>query len=223
MLPPLPGRSASSRARADAVCHRPPSERKSTTISARSAATAARDGHDHDRRDVAAGEECRYHRHLARPDRFEPEYAAEHGARSIHRRHSSLGPPPPRAVTPSPRSIDTPMYACACYRDNMIRAQIHLEFDQYERLKAHAARRSKSFAKLVREGVGEGLLHRATAALLGASRRGVSPTDWPSFTIVRERGIGHAFAFDGDLGGGHWSSCPPVLRPRCRRPDFETW
>lgn len=35
----------------------------------------------------------------------------------------------------------------------MIRTQIQLNADQYERLKALAARQSKSFAQLVREGV----------------------------------------------------------------------
>ena len=35
----------------------------------------------------------------------------------------------------------------------MIRTQIQLDPDQYERLKALAARRSTSFAQLVREGV----------------------------------------------------------------------
>ena len=35
----------------------------------------------------------------------------------------------------------------------MIRTQIQLEPEQYERLKTLAARRSKSFAQLVREGV----------------------------------------------------------------------
>jgi len=35
----------------------------------------------------------------------------------------------------------------------MIRTQIQLSPDQYERLKALAARQSKSFAQLVREGV----------------------------------------------------------------------
>ncbi len=35
----------------------------------------------------------------------------------------------------------------------MIRTQIQLDPDQYERLKALAARQSKSFAQLVREGV----------------------------------------------------------------------
>ena len=35
----------------------------------------------------------------------------------------------------------------------MIRTQIQLSPDQYERLKTLAARRSKSFAQLVREGV----------------------------------------------------------------------
>ena len=35
----------------------------------------------------------------------------------------------------------------------MVRTQIQLSLDQYERLKALAARRSTSFAQLVREGV----------------------------------------------------------------------
>ena len=45
------------------------------------------------------------------------------------------------------------MSAWECYHDIMIRAQIQLEPEQYERLKALAARQSKSFAQLVREGV----------------------------------------------------------------------
>ena len=45
------------------------------------------------------------------------------------------------------------MYALECYHGIMIRTQIQLDRDQYERLKVLAARRSKSFAQLVREGV----------------------------------------------------------------------
>ena len=47
--------------------------------------------------------------------------------------------------------------------------------------------------------VGEELLHRAMAALLASSYRGVSLTDWSSFVLMRERGIVHAFAFDEDF------------------------
>lgn len=47
--------------------------------------------------------------------------------------------------------------------------------------------------------IGEELLHRAMAALLASSRRGVSLTDWSSFVLMRERGIVHAFAFDEDF------------------------
>ena len=45
------------------------------------------------------------------------------------------------------------MYAVKCYHAVMIRTQVQLDRDQYERLKVLAARRSKSFAQLVREGV----------------------------------------------------------------------
>lgn len=51
----------------------------------------------------------------------------------------------------------------------MIRTQIQLESDQYERLKELAARRSKSFAQLVREGV---------AHVLEAEER---ESDWDRF------------------------------------------
>lgn len=47
--------------------------------------------------------------------------------------------------------------------------------------------------------VGEDLLHRAMAALLASSHRGISLTDWSSITLMRERGIMHAFAFDEDF------------------------
>ena len=45
------------------------------------------------------------------------------------------------------------MYAVKWYHDNMIRTQIQLDPDQYERLKELAARQSKSLSQLVREGV----------------------------------------------------------------------
>ena len=45
------------------------------------------------------------------------------------------------------------MHALKCYRDVMIRTRIQLDPDQYERLKALAARRSTSLSQLVREGV----------------------------------------------------------------------
>ena len=47
--------------------------------------------------------------------------------------------------------------------------------------------------------VDESLLHRAMAALLASSLRGVGLTDWSSFTIMRERGITQVFAFDEDF------------------------
>ena len=47
--------------------------------------------------------------------------------------------------------------------------------------------------------VGEELLHRAMAALLASSQRGISITDWSSFTLMREREIERAFTFDDDF------------------------
>ena len=47
--------------------------------------------------------------------------------------------------------------------------------------------------------IDENLLHRAMSALLAPSRRRVSITDWSSITLMRERGIVHAFAFDDDF------------------------
>ncbi len=43
------------------------------------------------------------------------------------------------------------------------------------------------------------LLNRAMGALLAAAQRRISLTDWTSFAIMRERGIGGAFAFDDDF------------------------
>jgi uncharacterized protein len=39
----------------------------------------------------------------------------------------------------------------------------------------------------------------AVAALLAAGRRQISLVDWTSFTVMRERSITHAFAFDDDF------------------------
>ncbi len=47
--------------------------------------------------------------------------------------------------------------------------------------------------------IDEALLHRAMAALLAASHRRISLTDWSSVTLMRERGIGRVFAFDEDF------------------------
>ena len=47
--------------------------------------------------------------------------------------------------------------------------------------------------------IDEDLLHRAMSALLASSRRRISITDWSSITLMRERGIVHAFAFDDDF------------------------
>ena len=47
--------------------------------------------------------------------------------------------------------------------------------------------------------IDEDRLHRAMSALLASSRRGVSITNWSSITLMRERGIAHAFAFDDDF------------------------
>ncbi len=66
----------------------------------------------------------------------------------------------------------------------MIRTQIQLDPEQYERLKALAARQSKSFAQLVREGVEHVLAaeQRATAwdrllAATGSCRAEDDPGD----------------------------------------------
>ncbi len=47
--------------------------------------------------------------------------------------------------------------------------------------------------------IDEGLLHRAMEALLAASERRVSLTDWTSITLMQDRGIALTFAFDEDL------------------------
>jgi predicted nucleic acid-binding protein len=47
------------------------------------------------------------------------------------------------------------------------------------------------------EWITKDLYDRAAAALLAASKRNVSLTDWTSFEVMRKRGIQRAFAFDG--------------------------
>ncbi len=47
--------------------------------------------------------------------------------------------------------------------------------------------------------VDEDLLHRAINALLAASRRQVSLTDWASITLMQDHRIDQAFAFDEDF------------------------
>ena len=60
--------------------------------------------------------------------------------------------------------------------------------------------------------VDEGLLHRAMAVLLASSQRGVSLTDWSSITIMRERGIEQAFAFDEDFARQGFELVPTNTR-----------
>ena len=60
--------------------------------------------------------------------------------------------------------------------------------------------------------VDEGQLHRALAALLASSHRRVSLTDWSSFTIMRERGIGRVFAFDEDFARQGFELVPAGAR-----------
>ena len=55
------------------------------------------------------------------------------------------------------------------------------------------------FPLLIVAWIDEDLLHRAMATLLASSHRGISLTDWSSITLMRERGISHAFAFDADF------------------------
>ena len=47
--------------------------------------------------------------------------------------------------------------------------------------------------------IDDALLRRAMEALLTASERRVSLTDWTSITLMQDRGIALAFAFDEDL------------------------
>ena len=47
--------------------------------------------------------------------------------------------------------------------------------------------------------VDEELLHGAMAALVAASHRRISLTDWSGITLMRSRGMMRAFAFDDDF------------------------
>ena len=71
----------------------------------------------------------------------------------------------------------------------MIRTQIQLEPEQYERLKALAARQSKSFAQLVREGVDH---------ILAAEQR---ESAWDRFLAAA--GSGRAEDDPGDVSTQH--------------------
>ena len=66
------------------------------------------------------------------------------------------------------------------------------------RIGIEATRRfHESFVPLIElEWIREGIYQRSMAALLAASRRLVSLTDWSSFEVMRGRGIQRAFAFD---------------------------
>ena len=60
--------------------------------------------------------------------------------------------------------------------------------------------------------IGEDLFHRSMAALLASSRRGISLTDWSSITIMREREIEQAFAFDEDFARQGFELVPAQAR-----------
>lgn len=85
----------------------------------------------------------------------------------------------------------------------MIRVRIELEPDQYERLTALAARQSKPFAQLVREGVDHVLAaeQREAAwdrflAAAGSCRAEDDPGD---VSTRRDEYLSDAFAFDDDF------------------------
>ena len=66
------------------------------------------------------------------------------------------------------------------------------------RIGVSAARvfQERVFPVLEIEWIARDLYERAVAALLAASKRQVSLTDWTSFQVMRQRGIKAAFAFD---------------------------
>ncbi len=61
--------------------------------------------------------------------------------------------------------------------------------------------------------VDEALLHRAMAALLAASHRRISLTDWSSITLMRERGIGRVLGFDEDFARQGFELVPAGAQP----------
>ena len=98
----------------------------------------------------------------------------------------------------------------------MIRVQIELEPDQYERLTALAARQSKSFAQLVREGVDHVLAaaQRESAwdrflAAAGSCRAEDDPGD---VSLRHDAYLSDAFALDDDCSrqGSEHLSRPPT-------------
>ena len=81
------------------------------------------------------------------------------------------------------------MNALSRHHADMVRTRIQLDPSQYERLKALAARQSKSFAQIVREGVEH---------VLAAERR---ESDWDRFMAA----VGSCRAKDGatDVSARH--------------------
>ena len=92
------------------------------------------------------------------------------------------------------------MDAIKCYRDIMIRTQIQFDPDQYERLKALAARRSTSFAQLVREGVEQLLAaeqrESAWDRFLAAAGSCRAADDAPDVSVRHDAYLVDAFAHD---------------------------
>ena len=87
----------------------------------------------------------------------------------------------------------------------MIRIQIQLSLEQYERLKALAARQSKSLSQLVREGV-DGLLaaeRRETAwdRFLGAAGSCRAADDPADVSVRHDAYLSDAFAHSGGRCG----------------------
>ena len=60
--------------------------------------------------------------------------------------------------------------------------------------------------------IDESLLQRAMDALLAAAERRISLTDWTSITLMQDRGIALAFAFDDDLARHGAVLVPPASR-----------
>ena len=90
------------------------------------------------------------------------------------------------------------MQACERYPDIMIRIQIQLSLEQYERLKALAARQSKSLSQLVREGV-DGLLaserrEMAWDRFLGAAGSCRAADDPADVSVRHDAYLSEAFA-----------------------------
>ena len=85
----------------------------------------------------------------------------------------------------------------------MIRVQIELEPEQYERLMALAARQSKSIAQLVREGVEQVLAaeqrESAWDRFLAAAGSGRAEDDPGDVSTRHDEYVSDAFTFDDDF------------------------